>query len=415
VLLALIFRSFSGGFLIVVPLVLTILVNFAAMGYLNIGLDSFTAMVASIAIGLGIDYAIHFTHRFRRELAEATGDVGEALRRTLATSGAAIIVNAASVGFGFLVLLGAGGQHIRRFGGLTALSMFVAGSLTVTLLPALFLWIRPRFLAKKVRADGPDSAPEENTMRRWITRGSAGLALMVALTPGQAGAQDGRAILERVDSVMNAPQDVSAVERMTLIDDDGSRKERRIRFQQKGRDRRLTRFLEPADVRGVGFLRLAEDRMYLYLPAFRRVRRIASSIKNEDFMGTDFSYEDMSLTSYADDYDVTEVTSAEESGGYTLTLKPKDGADVSYARLVLEVSEADWIARTVDFYDSAGERIKTLTSSEVELIDGYWLATRMEMVSWDSGHRTVLELDEVRFDTGLSDDLFTERSLKRPA
>ena len=146
VLLALIFRSFWGAVLMVVPLLGTILINFGVMGYLGIGLDAFTAMVASIAIGLGIDYAIHFTHRYRRELSATGGDAATALKQTMATSGAAILVNSASVGLGFLVLLAAGGQHIRRFGGLTSLTMLVAGVLTLTLLPALFLWIRPKFL-----------------------------------------------------------------------------------------------------------------------------------------------------------------------------------------------------------------------------------------------------------------------------
>jgi uncharacterized protein len=118
-------------------------------------------MVASIAIGLGIDYAIHFTHRLRRELADAAGDTEEALRRTLATSGVAVLVNAVSVGLGFLVLLAAGGQHIRRFGGLSSLTMFVAGALTLTLLPALFLKIRPRFLMEGVRPVTRPAAAEE--------------------------------------------------------------------------------------------------------------------------------------------------------------------------------------------------------------------------------------------------------------
>ena len=161
VLLGLIFRSWVGGILALAPLVVTILVNFGVMGFLNIGLDSFTAMVASIAIGLGIDYAIHFTHRLRKELVAAAGDSEVALRRTLSTSGVAVMVNAASVGLGFLVLLAAGGQHIRRFGGLSSLTMFVAGALTLTLLPALFLRIRPRFLAQEALAVQHRAAAEE--------------------------------------------------------------------------------------------------------------------------------------------------------------------------------------------------------------------------------------------------------------
>jgi len=236
--------------------------------------------------------------------------------------------------------------------------------------------------------------------------------LLVVLASGTARRQEGDAILARVDSVMNAPRDMTAVERMTLVDADGNSKERSIQMYQKGADKRMVRFVTPADVRGVAFLRLADDRMYLYLPAFRRVRRIASSIKNEDFMGTDFSYEDMSQTRYGDDYAVTATDAEPET--FTLTLEPKDGADVNYSRLVMKVQRSNWVFTEIDYYGLSGDRVKTLKASGIERTDGYWVAKRFEMVSWKSGHRTVLELDEVNFDTGLPDDFFTQRTLKRP-
>lgn len=151
--------------------------------------------------------------------------------------------------------------------------------------------------------------------------------------------------------------------------------------------------------------------MYLYLPAFRRVRRIASSIKNDGFMGTDFSYEDLAQTRYSPDYQVTAATRGADA--YTLTLEPRDGADVSYGRLVMEVGAADWVARKIEYFDPDGEPIKTFTAAEIREIDGYAYVTRMEMVTLRSGHRTVLELEEVQLDSGLPDDLFTQRSLKR--
>ncbi|NOX35904.1 MAG: MMPL family transporter [Calditrichaeota bacterium] len=145
ILLALIFRSLTGGVLAVVPISLTILINFAVMGYLGIGLDSFTAMIASVAIGLGIDTDIHFISRLRDEMKKSR-DALTALQHTLNTTGISIIINALAVGLGFLVLLAAGGQHIRRFGGLTAMTIFVSALFTLTVLPALLLWIKPKFL-----------------------------------------------------------------------------------------------------------------------------------------------------------------------------------------------------------------------------------------------------------------------------
>lgn len=155
VLLAFIFRSALGAAIAVVPISLTILVNFAVMGYFGIGLDAFTAMIASIAIGLGIDTDVHFVSRLRDELA-VDGDELEALKRTTRTTGLSVLINAVAVGAGFLVLLGAGGQHIRRFGGLTSLTVLVSAALSLTVLAALLLWIRPSFLQRAAaRASEP--------------------------------------------------------------------------------------------------------------------------------------------------------------------------------------------------------------------------------------------------------------------
>jgi predicted RND superfamily exporter protein len=155
ILLSFIFRTAIGGLLAVIPIILTVLVNFSVMVYLDIGLDSFTAMIASIAIGLGIDYAIHFLSRLRDEL-RVDGNELAALKRTANTTGVAIIVNGLAVGLGFAVLLFAGGQHLRRFGGLTSLTMVVSGLFTLTVLPSLFLLLKPAFI-KRAIAQGMES------------------------------------------------------------------------------------------------------------------------------------------------------------------------------------------------------------------------------------------------------------------
>jgi len=227
-----------------------------------------------------------------------------------------------------------------------------------------------------------------------------------------AAAQDGGAILAKVDSIANAFRDMTAVEKMTLIDKDGSPKERGVKIYQKGNELRLVRFLSPADVRGVGFLRLAEDRLYLYLPAFRKVRRIASSVKNENFMGTDFSYEDMSRNEYAKDYAARLIETRETQ--YVLELTPLPGADVPYGRLVIFVDTSNYVVRKVEYYNTAGKLQKILTIDNIERIDGYWFGKRMEMENIKDKHRTILELSEIKFDQNLPGSLFSERNLKRP-
>ncbi|NOX97167.1 MAG: outer membrane lipoprotein-sorting protein [Nitrospirae bacterium] len=246
-------------------------------------------------------------------------------------------------------------------------------------------------------------------------------AALFPLVAKSAFALTGDEILKRAEEAMNAPQDRTVTEKMVLIKADGSEKERTIRFYQKGNDKRLVVFLSPADIKGVGFLSLSKDRMYLYLPAFRKVRRIASHIKNEDFMGTDFSYENMAETKYTADYLAIlqqaqdSALEKEDPNQYILELKPRPGVDVSYSRQRMWVDKETFIPAKTEYFSPGGKLVKVLTYENIEKVDGYWFPMKMTMETVKTEHRTVLEVLEIKHDSGLADNFFTERNLKRQA
>ncbi len=239
------------------------------------------------------------------------------------------------------------------------------------------------------------------------------LIVLFSLIARSVFAQTGDEILKMAEDAMNAPQDRTATENMLLIKADGTKKQRKIRFYQKGSDKRLVVFLSPADVRGVGFLSLSEDRMYLYLPAFRKIRRIASHIKNEDFMGTDFSYEDMAETEYTDDY--TATLENEGADQYVLELRPHPDPDVSYSRQRMWVDKKTFIPVRTEYYSKGGKLIKVMRAESIKEVDGYWFPMKITMKTVKTGHKTLLEIVDIKHDTGLSDRFFTERNLKRQA
>jgi predicted RND superfamily exporter protein len=138
-------KSILGGFIAVSPIVLTVLLNFALMSYLNIPLDIATIMIASIALGIGIDYSIHFTSRFKEEFARS-GSQLEALEKTLTTTGRAILINALSVALGFSVLVFGQLVPMQRFGWLTATTMLISAFGAITFLPALILFTKTKFV-----------------------------------------------------------------------------------------------------------------------------------------------------------------------------------------------------------------------------------------------------------------------------
>ncbi|GAK55971.1 efflux transporter, putative, hydrophobe/amphiphile efflux-3 (HAE3) family [Candidatus Vecturithrix granuli] len=141
ILMSIQFRSIVWGLIVTSPTVLTILINFAVMGFVHVPLDIATVMVASIAIGIGIDYSIHFTSRLRLELSEQS-DLLPAVKKTLATTGQAILINALTVALGFIILLGANLLPLQRFGWILAMTMLVSSGAAMTYLPAMILVLK---------------------------------------------------------------------------------------------------------------------------------------------------------------------------------------------------------------------------------------------------------------------------------
>jgi predicted RND superfamily exporter protein len=146
-ILSLYFKSPIAGLVGTVPLSVSIMINFGLMGLFRINLDMSTAMVASIAIGIGIDYTIHFMssyHHYARQLE----DHGEITRKTLLSSGKAILFNALSVGLGFGVLALSAFRPLTYMGILIGITMFTASFAAMTLLPALLGVLKPKFMKK---------------------------------------------------------------------------------------------------------------------------------------------------------------------------------------------------------------------------------------------------------------------------
>ena len=137
-LMAIQFKSIKMGLVVTSPILLTVLINFAVMGYLGVPLDNATMMIASIAIGIGIDYAIHFSSRFKTELKERKDEL-PALDKTLETTGKAIIINALTVALGFIILMWSNMLPMQRFGWLIALTMGVSAWAALTFLPSMIL------------------------------------------------------------------------------------------------------------------------------------------------------------------------------------------------------------------------------------------------------------------------------------
>ena len=137
-IVAIIMKSILLGFLSILPLVVTIALNFGIMGFTGIPLDGVTSMIAGIAIGIGVDYSIHYLSTFRKE-ASLTDDLKKMVTNTGDISGSGIYLNALTLFLGFLVLVVSNFRAIKLFGFLTAMTMLVSSFTALTLLPAILV------------------------------------------------------------------------------------------------------------------------------------------------------------------------------------------------------------------------------------------------------------------------------------
>jgi outer membrane lipoprotein-sorting protein len=218
------------------------------------------------------------------------------------------------------------------------------------------------------------------------------------------------------------PQDLQGSLSMTLENSRGDQRVRNVR-QYLGRfndvEKKILFFTAPADVRDTSFMNWSyedpdrSDDQWIYLPALRRVRRISAEKSNDGFMGSDFSYDDLGERHPA--RDTHRVVRTETVDGILLHVVESIPADSSsaYGRTMTWVADGIWIGLRKEFYDPSGELLKTLEVHEYSQMDSFWTITRMTMSNDQSGHSTIMELSDLRLNTGISEDDFTERGMTR--
>lgn len=159
-LLAIKLRSWRAGIIGLAPIVLAIIVMFGLMGITGIPINIATVLVGAIALGIGIDYSIHFSVRFSTYY-RGPSTAAEAVTRTIQTTGRAIIINVLAVTMGFIALLFANLIPLRQFGILTAVVMLTSGTGALTLLPALILSAPSLFIRDREHAHTLKDLEEE--------------------------------------------------------------------------------------------------------------------------------------------------------------------------------------------------------------------------------------------------------------
>ena len=245
------------------------------------------------------------------------------------------------------------------------------------------------------------------------------LSLLVSLNLSVCNAEQLTAdeIIDKVRENQKDYKNSKTQAEMVLIDEDGKQETREIiMFEKEEEDDKITllmRFLSPKSVEGVTLLSIRNgDKIYLYMPAYQKPRRIAGSSKQESFMETDFSYEDLSMDYQNKEYQKELLKETEEQ--FVLEVIP-DEEDISYSKFILYVNRNQFYIEKVEFYDLDEQLIKTLEIKEVKFDEaGKFTPMEMEMNDMIDKHQTRMNIKEIDYNLDLSDNFFTIRTLRRP-
>jgi len=185
----------------------------------------------------------------------------------------------------------------------------------------------------------------------------------------------------------------------------------------------LIRFLSPADVKGTGLLTIEHkdrnDDQWLYLPALKKVRRISASDQSDNFMGSDFAYEDLG-TEEMENYDYSLIKSEILDGVECYVIKAvpnndREKKESGYSKREIWIRKDNFVAIQIKYYDKKGEFLKIFKASDIRLIEGTdkWRTHQMTMENVKTKHKTVLIFNNFAINKGIKDSLFTERYLRR--
>lgn len=247
------------------------------------------------------------------------------------------------------------------------------------------------------------------------------LAAAVALPAvAETPEEKGLAIAKEADRRNTGWGDSKTTLEMILRNRQGEESHRKLRARAlevaNDGDKSLIIFDNPKDVQGTALLtfshKVADDDRWLYLPAVKRVKRIASDNKSGPFMGSEFAYEDLGsqeVEKYTYKYLRDETLDGQDC--FVTERYPVD-KNSGYTRQVVWMDKAEYRPLKIEFYDRKSSLLKTLTfGSYKKYLDQYWRPLELNMVNHQTGKSTTLKFGEYQFRNGYTDRDFDQASL----
>jgi len=262
----------------------------------------------------------------------------------------------------------------------------------------------------------------------WAT-----VAFLLAIPSASAQTLSAQDIMVKVNARDDGNNRIAG-QKMVLIDKNGDTRVRDMVSYDKdlittsgGEDRRRIMFFQsPADVKDTGFLTYdyaandQDDDQWLFLPALKKTKRIASTDKSGSFMGSDFNYSDLTRKNLdAYDFKILKMGAVRGAKTWLIEALPKSQDEIDqsgYKKSVLFVRQDNFMVVRAVLWTDTGDRLKYLDVSGLEKIDGIWTVTAISMTTKKNKiteHKTEMTFSNVRYNQDLNDSLFTLRRLEK--
>ncbi len=214
--------------------------------------------------------------------------------------------------------------------------------------------------------------------------------------------------------------DGSAQARMIIVDAQGNKQMRQFTILRKdqadlGNQDILVFFSRPTDVNGTVFRVIKkvnnDDDRWLYLPALDLVKRISAGDKRTSFVGAHFFYEDVSGRNPAEDNFTLLST---DDTFYTLKAVPKDKHSVEFDHYIVNINKTTFLPMQVDYYNNQGQKTRSMAVLKTKVIKGFTTVMHSKIMQHADGSYTEMQFRNVKYNVGLPNSIFSERSLRNP-
>ena len=249
-------------------------------------------------------------------------------------------------------------------------------------------------------------------MTRTMTLGTATAVLALGLiVPQVSAAGEVEEILAKVDGNLTKMKDQTYQAEVEVIRDGKVTKTLKFTVKLKGLFQKMVKFTAPGDVRDMAVLTTADGLMYVYMPSYKRVRRVAAHVRNQGFMGTDVTPEEMAITTMSVGWKAKILK--KDAKVWILELRPDTGNESMYSKLIVTVSKQHEGVEKIDSYDSAGKLVRSQIRTDWKNFGAVSIPSVMTFQDHRTGSQTVMRFLKCTVNQGIPDTAFTTRALTR--